>query len=214
MRDWLETHYKSLDRHFIDLLALVSRRLNVDRDKAVLESERLVRTALYTRKARPAATLFDAWRKAAVLGFLPQGIGDDERVLGERLVHFCFRREKEVWEHLARLREDELARIDLLPELGESPAPSERPSPLSIQAKLPAKKRDLSQYLDSSGLTDRQHECASLYFEYNLPITEIARRLGITRKVVDEHIAAAKKKVDHSKLRDQRAANKARSGAF
>ena len=55
---------------------------------------------------------------------------------------------------------------------------------------LVQKKQDLSRYLDSSMLTDRQRDCLSLKLEYGLGVSEIARRIGITRKTVDEHIKA------------------------
>lgn len=64
-------------------------------------------------------------------------------------------------------------------------------------SRLGPKERDYSFLLDGAGLTARQHQCYSLCLEYGLPIAEIARRVGITRKTVDEHILAAKAKIDN-----------------
>jgi len=58
------------------------------------------------------------------------------------------------------------------------------------------KKRDLTRYLVGAGLTDRQYECISLRLEYGLNQSQIARRLGITRKTVIEHITAAEIKLE------------------
>jgi DNA-binding CsgD family transcriptional regulator len=74
---------------------------------------------------------------------------------------------------------------------------SEKKSP------VPAKKVDLSEYLDQADLTDRQRECISLKFEYGLTVTEIAERLGLTRKTVDEHIEAANRKLRLTKIKDK-----------
>ena len=60
--------------------------------------------------------------------------------------------------------------------------------------KLGHKKQDLSRYLDSVNLTDRQRECSSLYWEYGMRKSAIARRLNINRKTLDEHLDAAKTK--------------------
>jgi DNA-binding CsgD family transcriptional regulator len=68
---------------------------------------------------------------------------------------------------------------------------------------LPAKSQDCSQYFDAAKLTTRQREVISLRLEYELPVSEIARRLGISRKTVDEHFDAAKRKINQlgSKVR-------------
>ena len=73
--------------------------------------------------------------------------------------------------------------------------------------KLPA-KNDLSEWLDAANLTERQREVISLKFEYELGVSEIARRLGISRKTVDEHLEAAKKKVDCSRHRPKKNTNR------
>jgi DNA-binding CsgD family transcriptional regulator len=78
--------------------------------------------------------------------------------------------------------------------------------------KLPPKKHDLSRYLEVANLTPKQHECASLKWEYEFTVTEIARRQHITRKTVDEHLAAAQKRMGTSRLSEKHARNKAKSG--
>jgi DNA-binding CsgD family transcriptional regulator len=74
--------------------------------------------------------------------------------------------------------------------------------------ELPAKRTDLSRYMDQAQLTDRQCECFSLKFEYQLPVIAIAERLHIHRKTVDEHIEAANRRIElansKAKTRDTR----------
>jgi hypothetical protein len=71
------------------------------------------------------------------------------------------------------------------------------------KAPQPSKKRvkhlNLANYLDAAGLTTRQHDCASLRWEYDVPVSQIARELGITRKTVDQHLAFAESKLKSSK---------------
>jgi predicted DNA-binding protein (UPF0251 family) len=106
-------------------------------------------------------------------------------------------------------------------ETGSEPAISPRQSPAADESrvpsgppskkeKLPAKTADLSQYLDEAQLTDRQRECFSLKFEYGLRFSAIANRLGISRKTVDEHIAAARRRMEWSKVKNKIQAKKAR----
>jgi DNA-binding NarL/FixJ family response regulator len=78
------------------------------------------------------------------------------------------------------------------------------------KAKLPAKTADLSKYIDGAGLTDRQRECFSLKFEYGLRVSAIVKRLELSRKTVDEHIAAAKRRIGWSQINEKRKANNAR----
>jgi DNA-binding CsgD family transcriptional regulator len=60
------------------------------------------------------------------------------------------------------------------------------------------KKMDLaSKYFDSAGLSQRQYDCLSMKFEYEVPVAEIARRLDLNRKTVQEHIDAGKKRLNH-----------------
>jgi len=56
---------------------------------------------------------------------------------------------------------------------------------------LPPKGGAYSNLFDAAKLTDRQREVLSLKYEYGLSVSEIARRLGLHRKTVDEHIARA-----------------------
>jgi DNA-binding CsgD family transcriptional regulator len=71
--------------------------------------------------------------------------------------------------------------------------------------KKPKKRKDidLSRYLDAAGLTGRQLECYSLKTEYGLTVTEIARRIKISRKTVDQHIASAQKKMSLSAYKEK-----------
>lgn len=78
------------------------------------------------------------------------------------------------------------------------------------KAKLPAKKTNLSEYMDGAGLTDRQRECFSLKFEYGLRVSEIVSRLRISRKTIDEHIAAAQRRIEWSQCKERKDANSAR----
>lgn len=88
----------------------------------------------------------------------------------------------------------------------QSPAAEESGVPICPprkKEKLPAKTADLSQYLEEAQLTDRQRECFSLKFEYGLRFSAIANRLGISRKTVDEHIAAARRRMEWSKVKNK-----------
>jgi DNA-binding CsgD family transcriptional regulator len=60
------------------------------------------------------------------------------------------------------------------------------------------KKHDLSRYFDSAKLTERQYQCASLRWEYELSVSAIARELHLSRKTVDQHLSAVQKKMQVS----------------
>jgi len=63
-------------------------------------------------------------------------------------------------------------------------------------------KTDLSRYFHS--LTEKQQLAASLKFEYELGLTEIASRMGIDRKTAAEHIHAAERKINQSRSNEKR----------
>lgn len=63
---------------------------------------------------------------------------------------------------------------------------------------LPQKKHDHLRFMETANLTERQWDCYSLKFEYWIPITEIARRLGLHHSTVQEHIAQARKRIDNA----------------
>ncbi len=99
----------------------------------------------------------------------------------------------------------------LLPRAEDSNSPSLRANQMNAPSSapngnpddLPAKNVDLSRYMDEAQFTDRQRECFSLKFEYDLPVIAIAERLGIHRRTVDEHLEAAKKRMQLTKLKDK-----------
>jgi len=86
------------------------------------------------------------------------------------------------------------------------------PTRTSVEKELPSKKLDCSQF--QAYLTDRQWQVFSLKVEYELRVTEIARRLRIDRKTVDEHYAAAQKKLAFAKSADKRARRRAKLGEY
>jgi DNA-binding CsgD family transcriptional regulator len=81
---------------------------------------------------------------------------------------------------------------------------------LRVSKELPDKQTDLSNYFDQAQLTERQRECASLKLEYGMTVTDIADRLGITRKTVDEHLEAAERKIEIARARERAAKQKSR----
>jgi hypothetical protein len=77
---------------------------------------------------------------------------------------------------------------------------------------LPPQKCDYSGLMDSARLTELQRECYSLRHEYQLPVAEIARRLGRDRKTIQEHIDAADKKVTLAANKERSQKRRARFG--
>lgn len=69
------------------------------------------------------------------------------------------------------------------------------PGPKGLE-KLPAKKRNLSRFLDSANLTEKQHLYASLCLERGMSIAEIARRFGRHHSTIQEALALARIKID------------------
>jgi predicted DNA-binding protein YlxM (UPF0122 family) len=76
--------------------------------------------------------------------------------------------------------------------------------------ELGQKKNDMSAYF-SVALTDRQRECLSLRFEYDLSVTDIASLLGLSRKTVDEHLVAGQKRLQKAKGRQRWQKNRAKT---
>ena len=70
--------------------------------------------------------------------------------------------------------------------------------------KLLRRRQNLSKYFSRANFTQRQRECISLRLEYGLSKSEIARRLGVHRSVVHEHIKAAERKLTASNKRKWR----------
>jgi predicted transcriptional regulator len=54
-------------------------------------------------------------------------------------------------------------------------------------------------------LTNKQYHCYSLVKEYQRPMNEVERRMGITRKTIYEHITAAEKAMRKLSLKEYRA---------
>lgn len=74
-----------------------------------------------------------------------------------------------------------------------------------MNSPLPVKKMDFGRWMDGAALTPKQRECFSLKMEYQLSVSEISRRLEISRPVVDKHIAAATQKIDRARANDSTA---------
>jgi IS30 family transposase len=68
----------------------------------------------------------------------------------------------------------------------------------------------MSRYFDGARLTERQLEVASLAWEYEMSIGEIARRLGKHRSTIQERLAAAKIRIDRAGNFERRAAARAK----
>jgi DNA-binding CsgD family transcriptional regulator len=79
----------------------------------------------------------------------------------------------------------------------------------SMPEKL-TKKCDLSREFDQVNLTERQRECISLRLEYGLTVSAIAKKLGLTRKTVDEHLQAAQSKFQQETAKQRRDRNRAK----
>jgi DNA-binding CsgD family transcriptional regulator len=71
-----------------------------------------------------------------------------------------------------------------------------------VNAPLPPRKMDFGRWMDEADLTERQRDCFSLRFEYELSVSEISRRLGISRPSVDKHIAAAHRRINQVRTND------------
>jgi DNA-binding MarR family transcriptional regulator len=57
----------------------------------------------------------------------------------------------------------------------------------------------VNRYMSQYGLTQQQARVMVLKFEFDLNISDIARYLNLSRKTVDEHYAAADKRMNPSK---------------
>lgn len=79
------------------------------------------------------------------------------------------------------------------------------------EGKIPRKISDFGKWMDEADLTDRQRTCFSYKLEHDLSVSEIARRLKISRAVVQEHIHAANRKIDQTRSNQNSARKTAKS---
>jgi hypothetical protein len=63
---------------------------------------------------------------------------------------------------------------------------------------------DYSNAMLAANLTDKQYDCYSLAKEYNLPMSEIEQRMGITRKTIHEHLEAAQRAFSNVRVKELR----------
>lgn len=89
----------------------------------------------------------------------------------------------------------------------EKPAKAEN-GKLECPDKVPAKKRDFSNYFDGANLTENQREVISLKWEHEMSELAIARHLGKNRTTIHEHLMAAQKKLEQVRSAEKRAAKR------
>jgi predicted DNA-binding protein (UPF0251 family) len=107
------------------------------------------------------------------------------------------------------------------PQISETTTTAAVPSSLPVVGQklpkqqhppLPPRVNDYSNLLDPAGLTELQRECFSLRHEYQLPVAEIARRLGRDRKTIQEHLDAAENKTKSALSKERAGKRLARFG--
>jgi DNA-directed RNA polymerase specialized sigma24 family protein len=91
-----------------------------------------------------------------------------------------------------------------------------KPSQRKLQRDidLPAlgqKQQDLSHYFNQAKLTELQRDVLSLKLEYGWSVTDIAKRLGLHRTTVDEHLKAGEKKINRARARERQQKNWAKN---
>jgi DNA-binding CsgD family transcriptional regulator len=152
------------------------------------------------------------WPDELEAGALPattsNGRLDDDQTCG-----VCEKIQDYVAESLAPAKEAALNHALILIAKGNSRTRREQTGVASQQeqaSELPAKKADYSSHFDAANLTDKQREAVSLCLEYGMSVPEIARRLGKNRKTVDEHLTAARKKIDYARAGEKRAKQRAK----
>lgn len=107
-------------------------------------------------------------------------------------------------DQLRRLKERWLAAVRQAGQPGE-PEPK-KPKHWLKGVKGLTRKRDMSRYMH--GLTDKQQLALSLKLEYELPLWEIASRMGVDRKTAYDHIKAAERNIDYGRSNEQRQINR------
>lgn len=94
-------------------------------------------------------------------------------------------------------------------KLSKSRKSDEQRENYKLAKAVPARKKtDLSRYLDSSALTDRQRSCLSLRLEYELSVSAIARSLKISRPTVREHLHAGSRVLERQRAHERREAQR------
>jgi DNA-directed RNA polymerase specialized sigma24 family protein len=77
--------------------------------------------------------------------------------------------------------------------------------------RLTCKQADLSDYLDSARLTEKQRDCASLKWELGLKGTEMAKRLNLHYSIVQQHFSSAETKIQIARKSDSTRSNIAKT---
>ena len=72
-------------------------------------------------------------------------------------------------------------------------------SALRASKRIKRKKHGFENLLGWNSLTKKQQEAGRLAWVYRLSRTEIARRLGVHRKTVDDHLSAGQRKLDQAR---------------
>lgn len=70
-----------------------------------------------------------------------------------------------------------------------------RPKRPYIRIAMSPHTTSLTEQLAAAGLTDRQRDCLAMVVFDGLRHRQIAERLGVVRRVVTHHVAAARKKL-------------------
>lgn len=108
------------------------------------------------------------------------------------------------------VRNEELAAAGAIPteQVSVESSKSKARQPKGFE-RLGPKKADFSRYMHN--MTEKQQLAFSLKYEYGLGPTEIASRMGIDRKTLHEHLAAANKKIDEDRSLEKRKINRSKS---
>ena len=111
--------------------------------------------------------------------------------------------------HNGRIKEDSLAKLESIEERLEAIDAKLTQEREPVKAKRIPKSypkdfeglpdKPVSPYLASAPLTEMQFKCARLRWDYCLTVTEVAGRLRKPRATVQEHLNAARRKMDNTR---------------